>query len=586
MRREAWQNLNGAWRYAIQNATAPAPDTWPGEIQVPFCAESALSGVCQPLLPEQRLWYERDFAISPAWDGMNIRLHFGAVDFECVVWVNDGWVGNQKGGSNSFNFDITDFLTAGENRLRVQVADPSNRGEQPRGKQHLKPQGIWYTPVTGIWQTVWLEPVPAVNSIAEVRLYPDVDQQTLFAEVLLRRPTTQQNLAAQLTLTSEGSEVCTVQFPPDQRCGMPVPTPRLWHPDDPFLYDVQVNLIQIDPPDEPGMASGSEIEADWYRDAPAGETLDQVKSYTAFRKITVTPPAASAQPVIHLNDQPIFLLGPLDQGWWPDGLLTPPSEEAMVWELTYLKQAGFNCLRKHIKVENSLYYYHCDRLGIMVWQDMPSGFAPAQHVSPRDESTRAHKAETMVQFEAELRRMMLQCQHHPSIIAWVIHNEGWGQYDTTRLSKWVRELDPTRLVNAISGWLDQDVGDVFDWHDYAQAPSLPKPDAKRALVLGEFGGIGWPIEANLWDTETRNWGYQTYHDVETVRSAYESEMKAVIHMVKERMVSAAIYTQTSDVEGEVNGLLTYDRKVDKLGASYLKSQHDLIYAAFKQSTSA
>lgn len=581
LRRDEWQSLNGPWRYAIRSATASHPGDWQGEIQVPFCVESELSGVGESVLPDQRLWYERDFDIPPTWDGMAVWLYFGAVDYECVVWVNDAWVGSHKGGSDSFSFEITDFVSPGPNRVRMQVADPSNHGEQPRGKQHLNHQGNWYTPVTGIWQTVWLEPVPVDNSIAEVRLCPDVDEHSLFTEILLRRPTTRRNVAAQLSLFRDDTEVCSVQLPPDRRCAVPVPDPHLWHPDDPFLYRVEVRLVQVEPPEEPRMVSGGDSEANWYQHAKPGGVLDRVESYTAFRKVSVAMPPGRDQPVIHVNDQPVFMLGPLDQGWWPDGLLTPPSEDALVWELTYLKAAGFNCLRKHIKVESSAYYYHCDRLGLMVWQDMPSGFAPAQHVWPIDEATRVHKAETMVQFEAELRRMVLQCQHHPSIVAWVIHNEGWGQYDTPRLCEWVRALDPTRLVNAISGWLDQDAGDVYDWHDYAEAPALPSPDPARALVLGEFGGIGWPVDGHLWDRDRRNRGYQTYHEVEEVRTAYERKMQAVITMVRERLVSAAIYTQTSDVEGEVNGLLTYDRMVDKLGAAFLKSQHELIYAAFK-----
>ncbi len=279
------------------------------------------------------------------------------------------------------------------------------------------------------------------------------------------------------------------------------------------------------------------------------------------------------QPQLILNDQQIFQLGTLDQGWWPDGLLTPPSDEAMVYEIEFLKSAGFNCLRKHIKVESARYYYHCGRLGLMVWQDMPSGMAPAQFVSRRDENTNLLNHNVAAQFELELRNMVTRLSAFHAIVMWVIHDEGWGEYDLERLTEFVRALDGSRIVNTVSGWLDQEYGDINDWHDYALSPKLPEADAHRALVLGEYGGIGWPIEGHLWDPDMDSWGYQTYHDLDSVEQAYLGKTQAVIEMMRERLVSGAIYTQTTDVEGEVNGLLTYDREVVKLSAAFLKDTH-------------
>ena len=589
LRRDRWSNLNGSWRYAILPKTAPAPDAgaWHGDIRVPFAVESRLSGVARRVSTDERLWYQRSFSVPQDWAGNRVLVHFGAVDFECAVWINGGLVGSHSGGFDPFYFDITDYLTA-DNTIAVAVTDPSSLGEQPRGKQPLKPQGIFYTPVTGIWQTVWLEPVPADTSIAELRLDPDPTDGTVTAEVVLSRPTTQPTLAIRITVSSHGRTVATTVARPDRRVRLPVETPRLWSPDDPHLYDVVAELVPVaDPLPDSGAPRGSVAEADAFAAADVvGDALDRVAGYCAFRSISVATTRGSTQPQLMLNGSTEFHLGTLDQGWWPDGLHTPPSDAAMIFEIDYLRRAGFNTLRKHIKIEPARYYYHCDRLGILVWQDMPCAMAPAQFVASGDVSAAVVKSSTAVQFELELRRMISHLRCHPSIVMWVIHNEGWGQFDSERLSRWVADLDPSRLVNAASGWLDTGAGDVNDWHDYAPDPELPEPDPNRALVLGEYGGIGWPVDGHLWTADDatgaaadRHWGYQTYRDLATVRAAYEQKTAAVNRMRRQRGVSAAIYTQTTDVEGEVNGLLTYDRQVDKLNATWLAAQHATLLGA-------
>ncbi len=575
LRRDRWLNLNGHWDYAILNQThpTPGPNDWQGKILVPFCPESQLSGVQLPVTPADQLWYRREFSVPSDWSAETILLHFGAVDFECGLWINGAYLGGHRGGSDSFHFDISAYLQSGANEIILAVRDPSNRGEQPRGKQHLKAQGIWYTPVTGIWQTVWLEPVPVDICVAELQLYPDAGRRCLGAEVLLSRPTTRLNLAVRLTLVSAGDTIASILARPDRRFELSLNNFLLWSPDEPNLYDVVIELLEIEDLPETDFPSGGDVEFNLYKNAiPNGKVVDRVQSYTAFRTVEVALTPGSEQPVIKLNGEQIFQLGPLDQGWWPDGLLTPPSDAAVIFELEFLKQAGFNCLRKHIKIEPDRYYYHCDRLGLLVWQDMPSGFAPAQHVLPRDQGLISRRTGTMAQFELELRLMIQQLRNYPSIINWIVHNEGWGQYQSSHLAAWVRSMDPSRLVTASSGWFDEGSGDIKDWHDYSLEPELPEQDSQRALVLGEFGGIGWPIENHLWNPEMNNWGYQTYHDIESVKFAYAQKIDALVRMITQRRLSAAIYTQTSDVEGEVNGLLSYDRKVIKLPASFLQKQ--------------
>lgn len=582
--RDRWENLNGLWDYAITPRTAPAPSRYAGKMLVPFPVESSLSGAGKVVSPNDRLWQRRRFQIPSAWRGERILLHFGAVDYECVVWLNGAVAGAHTGGFDAFSFDITPLLKDGWNEILVAVTDPSDTGEQPRGKQVLKPQGIWYTPVSGIWQTVWLEPVPAKLHLSEMRLTPDVDAGGLRIAALTNEATPDDTLAVRITASAQGRTVASTILRVNRETLLPLPGAHLWSPSDPFLYDLKAELVRVKDP-WPANAAGAnaaagpnaraprfgEHERELYAKATVeGQPLDTVQSYFGMRKISLGPGAVAGQPAILLNGKPLFQHGPLDQGWWPDGLHTPPSDEAMRWEIAWLREAGFNMLRKHIKVEPARYYYHCDKLGMLVWQDMPAGFNQALRNHRPDLGEPIRLSVSREQHELELRRMIGRLYNAPSIIMWVIHNEGWGQYESPALARWVKAIDPSRLVNADSGWLDMNVGELFDIHTYQPEPLKPEQKPDRAIVLGEYGGVGWPVQGHLWNPAMRNWGYQTYQDKEAYLAALRKKVEALVPMKQELGVSAAVYTQTTDVEGEVNGLMTYDRKVIKIEPSVLR----------------
>lgn len=579
--REGWQNLNGLWDYAITGKTAPAPTSFNGKILVPFAVEAALSGVGKSLSSDERLWYRRSFNVPAAWKGERLLLNFGAVDYECVLWVNGGLVGAHKGGFDSFSFDITAYLKDGANELLLTMTDPSDTGEQPRGKQQLQPQGIWYTPVSGIWQTVWLEPVPANLHLAELRLTPDIDAGGLRIVPLTNEAIGDNTYAVRVTASAQGRTVATTTIRINREGFLKIQNARLWSPADPFLYDLKAELIRVKDP-WPKLAEGERDnrprfgaqEREVYAKAEAeGAPLDVVTSYFGMRKISLGIGAVAGQPAILLNGQPLFQHGPLDQGWWPDGLHTPPSDEAMRWEIEWLRSAGFNMLRKHIKVEPARYYYHCDRLGMLVWQDMPSGFNKALRNSPRDEGEPFRLSASREQHELELRRMMGRLHNAPSIVIWVVFNEGWGQYESNAMANWVKAIDPSRLVNADSGWLDMNAGDLFDIHTYQETPLQPEQKKDRAIVVGEYGGVGWPIKEHLWNPNMRNWGYQTYQSKDDYLKALRHKIEALVPMKQKLGMSAAVYTQTTDVEGEVNGLMTYDRKFIKVDPALLREMN-------------
>lgn len=581
--RKQWQNLNGMWDYAITAKTAPAPTNFSGKILVPFAVESTVSKVNKALTADQRLWYRRTVNVPTNWAGQRVLLHFGAVDYECTLWVNGGMVGSHTGGSDAFSFDITDYLKDGQNQLTLGVTDPTSTGEQPRGKQLLNPNGIWYTPVSGIWQTVWMEPVPKQSYIEEIQLTPEVDSGRVRVDVLLDKPADNFVTAFRLTALDGNTPVATTLVRAGRTAYLNLKNPKLWSPDSPFLYTLNVELVTVtDPfgemPRNRRPRQDAALNKAFANGTVTGNPLDAVSSYFAMRKIAVGkgPGVATPignQPVLLLNNKFVFQNGPLDQGWWPGSLLTPPSDEAMAFEIDFLKKSGFNMLRKHIKVEPDRYYYLCDKLGILVWQDMPSGFLEGQNEEPGDQSEPIRRSKGKEQFELELRRMMNRLHNHPSIVTWVVHNEGWGQYDNKRLADWVKALDPSRTVNASSGWNDLGAGDFYDIHTYQEEPHAPTPKADRVVVIGEFGGIGWPIKGHLWNPEMRNWGYQTYQSADEVLNAYQKKYAKIIEYYQKQALSAAVYTQTTDVEGEVNGLLTYDREVIKIPVETLRKIH-------------
>ncbi len=532
MQRTDWMNLNGLWDYAVRKAGEPFGKA-DGRILVPYCIESSLSGVGRTVAVDEYLWYHRTFSLPKSWKGNRVLLHFGAVDWKADIWVNDVKAGSHTGGYTPFSIDITDALKSGENSLTVRVWDGTDTGFQPRGKQVRKPSGIWYTSVTGIWQTVWLEPVPEQH-IRNLRTTPDLDAGCIrvLAEGVDRG-------VVEVSLSADGRRVASARALAGSEVEIPVPGARLWTPDDPYLYDLEVSLI---------------------RD---GKTLDRVKSYCAMRKVGVTP-GKDGILRLTLNDKPIFMYGPLDQGWWPDGLYTAPTDEALAFDVQKTKDWGFNLIRKHVKVEPARWYYHCDRLGILVWQDMPSGDLHGSWQNTRwyQGTEFVRSADSEACYRKEWREIMDYLYSQPCIVAWVPFNEGWGQFKTLEITAWTKQHDPSRLVNSASGGNHfLGAGDILDLHNYPQ-PDMYLYDANRVNVLGEYGGIGLPVEGHLW-TPDRNWGYVKFASPKEVTDEYVKYARQLKEMVA-RGFSAAIYTQTTDVEIEVNGLMTYDRRVDKV----------------------
>ncbi|MBA9078616.1 glycoside hydrolase family 2 protein [Rufibacter quisquiliarum] len=553
--RSQWLNLNGQWDYAILPKTSAQPKKYDGKILVPFCAESSLSGVGKLVLPDQKLWYNRTFQVPANWKGKNVLLHFDAVDWETTVWLNGKKVGEHRGGSDPFTFDITPHLKSGTQELVVSVWDPTDADDQARGKQVLEPKGIWYTPVTGIWQTVWLEPVAKAH-ISSLVPEANIDQGKVILKNQINGATGKEKLVVKVMKDGKvvGEKTAIANSPLE----IAVPNADLWTPYNPALYQLDVQLTS------------------------GGKTLDKVNSYFAMRKISKGKDALGYER-LYLNNQPLFQYGTLDQGWWPDGLLTPPSDAAMRYDMDVLKDMGFNMLRKHIKVEPSRYYYYADSIGLLVWQDMPSGFKTAekevQHVKAEAKEDWARPAASAQQYEREWKSIMDHLKFFPSIVVWVPFNEGWGQYDTKRVVEWTMQYDPTRITNGVSGWTDRGVGHMNDAHHYPGPGMEPaEQNPGRVIVLGEFGGLGLPLEGHIWNPNMRNWGYRTYKTYDELVKEYTKLMYNMYPMVH-RGLAAAVYTQTTDVEGEVNGLITYDRKKIKLDPELLRMLHQPLYNA-------
>ncbi len=551
LQRVHWINLNGLWQYAIAPQEASEPSQFDGHILVPFAVESSLSGVARSVGPDQVLWYRRSFVLElPPHAAPNGRwlLHFGAVDWQCRVWVDGQGVGSHSGGYDPFTFDITTALSKEEqHQLVVRVWDPTDTGFQPRGKQVLSPHGIWYTAVTGIWQTVWLEYVPPVW-IDQLDVMPDVDRNRLVVRVVLRG-TVPDGIRLQAQLFDEGRLVSRAEGPAESPLELAVAEPKKWSPQSPFLYDLRVQLLA------------------------AGHTVDTVESYAAFRKISLGEDQAGYIR-LYLNNEPLFQFGLLDQGWWPDGLYTAPTDEALRYDLEVTKKLGYNMIRKHVKVEPERWYYHCDRLGLLVWQDMPNG---DRMIRPQDPDIE-RSAESEETYRREWSAIIAARRHHPCIVVWVPFNEGWGQFKTNEIIRWTKQLDPTRLVNGPSGWADRGEGDLLDMHRYP-GPAMPQPEANRAVVLGEFGGLGLPIQGHLW-VQQGNWGYRSYATREELQESYETLLRRLRPLVA-RGLAAAVYTQTTDVEIEVNGVMTYDRAVVKLDPERTVPLHAALYEAMQ-----
>ena len=530
MTRPAWQNLNGEWEYAVAARGGERPRSFAGRILVPFPIQSTLSGVSKPVGPDEWLWYRRTFEKPRLARGDRLLLHFGAVDWETLVSVNGRVAGEHRGGYDPFTFDVTDALTdAASQELVVRVWDPTDKGPQPRGKQVLNPRSIWYTAVTGIWQTVWLEPVPATY-IAGLRLDPDVDAGALHVTVEAAGGGAP---AATVRVLDGDRPIGSATGVSGSRIRVAIPNAKLWSPSNPFLYTVKIRL-----------SSG-----------------DAVTSYAGMRKIAVAR-ASDGFNRLFLNNQPLFEFGQLDQGWWPDGLYTAPTDEALRFDIEMQKKMGFNAIRKHVKVEPARWYYDCDRLGMLVWQDMPSG----NNDTPEGKE----------QFARELDHVISALRNAPSIVMWVPFNEGWGQHDTARYVTWLEKEDPTRLVNNASGWTDERVGHVVDGHAYP-GPGSPPAEPQRASVAGEFGGLGLPLEGHTWLAKG-NWGYRSFTSAEALGDAYRNLIYQLRLQIGEG-ASAAIYTQTTDVEIEVNGLMTYDRAVVKMPAEDLARVNAAVYGS-------
>ena len=564
MVRQAWSNLNGLWNYAI--TSVEADDFTPeGQILVPFAVESSLSGVGRRITKENSLWYERTFVIPSKWKGKNILLHFGGVDWKSEVFVNGQLVGEHKGGYDPFTYDITPYIKkSGKQTITVKVFDASDNSMQPRGKQCIVNTGIWYTPVSGIWQTVWIEPV-GDTYIADYYPISDLQKSQITVDVQTVGAQDGDMIKVQLLEGAVGYDpqkpsqtVLAEAITVEGKAVLPVVNVKTWSPDNPYLYGIRISVLR------------------------KGKVLDTVEGYTAMRSIEAKKDSSpNRYKRMALNGECLFQYGPLDQGWWPDGLYTAPCDEALKFDIVKTKEMGYNMIRKHIKVEPARWYYWCDVLGMMVWQDMPCiGDYSKKQLKARDEdiqkcvNNKWSKDSIFGGTECEIpqewkdnyynewKNIMTSLRGFQSIVCWVPFNEAWGQFDTPEVVKFTKEFDPTRLVNEASGGNFHFVGDIIDVHHYP-TPAMNVFESKFINVLGEYGGIGYPVIGHTWEID-RKWGYgKNKQSSEELMSQYK-EYAEMLKVFVQTGCAAAVYTQTTDVEGEVNGLMTYDRAVIKV----------------------
>ena len=542
--RNDWKNLNGLWDYTITSKGENKPENYDGEILVPFPIESSLSGVRKRISKEQELWYHKNFQIPKKWKSKEIIIHFGAVDWESELWINDINVGLHKGGYDPFSFNITPYLRKGKNqKLELRVWDPTDDGFQPRGKQIKNPKGIWYTPVSGIWQTVWLEPVN-YKHITNIHTTTDIDDSSVLIKLFSSHDFKDDLI--EFVLKEDEKVLQKTIIKADLETKISFENPKLWSPESPFLYDLEIKLIS------------------------KGKIIDHIETYFGMRKISIKKDVNGTRRMM-LNNKEYFQFGTLDQGWWPDGLYTAPSDEALKFDIFKTKEFGFNMIRKHVKVEPARWYFHADKIGMLVWQDMPNGekierpkwqrnnFFNGQEFIPSFESE--------MNFKNEWNEIIDFLYSNPSIVCWVPFNEAWGQFKTEEISQLTKNIDPSRLVNAASGGNYYNVGDITDIHNYPE-PKMLFYNPNQSNVLGEYGGIGLAIENHLWQSD-KNWGYVKYKSSEKATDEYVNFANQLLEMVLKGF-SGAIYTQTTDVEGEVNGLITYDRKIIKLDMERVK----------------
>lgn len=579
--RAEWQNLNGLWNYAITPAEAKTFKS-EGQILVPFAVESSLSGVGRMVGKQNALWYERTFTVPKAWNGRDILLHFGAVDWQSELWVNGQKVGTHTGGYTPFSYNITPYLKkGGKQTLRLRVWDASDNSYQPRGKQVATPMGIWYTPVTGIWQTVWMEPV-GKSYIDNYYIVSDVDHGKM-------------NVSVDLKGADAGSEVKIdvleggIGYNPEKpstlviasataqagKAEISIPDAKLWSPDSPYLYGIKVTLSK------------------------GGKVVDQVNGYTAMRKISKQKDdSPNHYNRMALNNKVLFEFGPLDQGWWPDGLYTAPTDEALKFDIAKTKDFGFNMIRKHIKVEPARWYFYCDQLGMLVWQDMPSiadhsgrvlasrdpEIAKVQHNKWSSDSFLGGTDcpipnDWKQNYYKEWGEIIAALKNFQCIVVWVPFNEAWGQFDTPKAVEFTRKQDPTRLVNESSGGNYSLSGDILDAHHYP-CPAMNVFEGKMINVLGEYGGIGYPVPGHLWKQD-QNWGYgKVKENGQQVLDQYK-EFADMLKVFIKTGCSAAVYTQTTDVEVEVNGLMTYDRAVIKINEAQIRDINQSVIKSLK-----